>query len=294
MKYAFTIIIPHKNIPKLLQRCIDSIPQREDLQIIIVDDNSSPSEVDFIHFPGLNRPNCEVVFTKKGKGAGYAKNIALERADSKWVLFADADDYYSDKINVFLNKYKHTDYQTVYFYNSCVDNETLEPVEKDKIVHDLVVEGEKAGNMDCLRYKAYAPWTKMTQLSFIREFNLKYEEIPAANDSLFNVMLGHYATNYDIYKHDIYIRTIRSGSLFYSLKKDLLLSRIKCGYHVNSFLKKCGKEKLIKYHSETWGHFCDLRKISILSFIYTVPMYFFHTPFFILKKHILYYFSTHE
>ena len=36
----YSIIIPHKNIPDLLQRCLDSIPRREDVQIID-DDNSN-------------------------------------------------------------------------------------------------------------------------------------------------------------------------------------------------------------------------------------------------------------
>ena len=42
----FTFIIPHKNIPSLLQRCIDSIPQREDVHIVVVDDNSDSCQVD--------------------------------------------------------------------------------------------------------------------------------------------------------------------------------------------------------------------------------------------------------
>ena len=37
----YSFIIPHRNVPHLLQRCIDSIPKRDDIQIIIVDDNSS-------------------------------------------------------------------------------------------------------------------------------------------------------------------------------------------------------------------------------------------------------------
>lgn len=63
----YSIIIPHKNIPNLLQRCLDSIPNREDVQIIVVDDNSDPNIVDFDKFPGLNRSNVEVIFTKKEK-----------------------------------------------------------------------------------------------------------------------------------------------------------------------------------------------------------------------------------
>lgn len=38
----FNIIIPLKYIPKLLQRSLDSIPQRDDLEVIDVDDVSDP------------------------------------------------------------------------------------------------------------------------------------------------------------------------------------------------------------------------------------------------------------
>jgi glycosyltransferase involved in cell wall biosynthesis len=38
--YNYSFIIPHKNCPDLLQRCVDSIPDRDDVQVIVVDDNS--------------------------------------------------------------------------------------------------------------------------------------------------------------------------------------------------------------------------------------------------------------
>ena len=74
----YTIIIPHKSIPNLLQRCLDSIPYRDDIQIIIVDDNSDPAVVDFAQFPGHDRPNTEIYFTKEGKGTSYARNFRLD------------------------------------------------------------------------------------------------------------------------------------------------------------------------------------------------------------------------
>lgn len=43
----FTIIIPHKDIPDLLMRCLKSIPVSEDIQVIVVDDNSSEADVIF-------------------------------------------------------------------------------------------------------------------------------------------------------------------------------------------------------------------------------------------------------
>ena len=57
MTPIYSIIIPHKDIPDLLQRCLDSIPVRDDVEVIVVDDNSNTQKVDFGHFPGLERPN---------------------------------------------------------------------------------------------------------------------------------------------------------------------------------------------------------------------------------------------
>ncbi len=285
MKYAFTIIIPHKNIPKLLQRCLDSIPRRNDLHIIVVDDNSDSNKVNFKKFPGINDPHIDIIFTKENKGAGYARNIALEKTESKWVLFADADDFYTDKLNSFLDQYIHTDYDIVFFENNTVDNDTHQPIEKDLMVNDLIKECKEKGNLDPLRYKAYAPWTKLVNMSLITSHNIRFDELPAANDSMFSVKVGHFAKKIAIDNQIIYTRTIRQGSLFYSLNKKNLLARIECGYRVNKFLKKYDKVK--EYHSETWGHFLDLRKVSWFLFLRTSLTYFIKTPFFITRNHIL-------
>ena len=50
MEMNFTIIIPHFNTPTLLLRLINSIPEHDDLELIIVDDNSDPTVVDFDNF----------------------------------------------------------------------------------------------------------------------------------------------------------------------------------------------------------------------------------------------------
>lgn len=50
MTPRYSIIIPHHNIPDLLQRCLSSIPQRNDLQVIVIDDKS-----DELYIPRLNQ-----------------------------------------------------------------------------------------------------------------------------------------------------------------------------------------------------------------------------------------------
>ena len=95
--HIFSVIIPHHEIPALLQRCLDSIPDVPEVQVIVVDDNSSEQKVDFEQFPGLGRKYTQCIFDKEGGGAGHARNIGMKHADGKWLVFADADDFFIEE-----------------------------------------------------------------------------------------------------------------------------------------------------------------------------------------------------
>lgn len=49
-------------------------------------------------YPELSRPYLEFIRASKNGGAGYARNVGLEHAKGKWLLFADADDFYVDNM----------------------------------------------------------------------------------------------------------------------------------------------------------------------------------------------------
>ncbi len=86
----YSIIIPHKDIPDLLNRLLRSIPKREDIKIFVVDDNSDPK----IMADYQELENVNYRYTHESCGAEYARNIALREARGEWLLFADADDYF--------------------------------------------------------------------------------------------------------------------------------------------------------------------------------------------------------
>lgn len=124
---VYSIIIPHKNIPDLLRRCLDSIPQRPDIQIIVVDDNSCSDKVDFAHFPGREREGVEIVYTREGLGAGYARNVGLRHAKGRWLLFADADDYFLPDFLEMADRYKDSDLELIVFRRKVRTRNLLNP-----------------------------------------------------------------------------------------------------------------------------------------------------------------------
>lgn len=214
-EYNYTIIIPHKNIPNLLQRCLDSIPERPDVQIIVVDDNSDPAIVDFENFPGKDRKNTEIYLTKEGKGAGYARNVGLRHAKGKWLLFADADDYYTKDALVILDKYKESDVDIV-FYNVGTDNPNTPCSKIVQGISDLlylIAKERKEELIEELKYKKWVPWNKMFKSEYIKKFQLCFEELFRGNDIQFSFLTSYFASRTATELGVVYIYTYNGNSI---------------------------------------------------------------------------------
>jgi len=239
---GLSIIIPHKNIPVLLQRCLDSIPRRSGIQIIVVDDNSDPRIVDFSCFPGLQDPQVEVIFTKDGKGAGYARNVGLDRAKGKWLLFADADDFFVAGAFDWIFAEADTLYEIVYFKTVSCYSDTYEPSDRGEkfnlLVDDFIAQKKDAENM--LRYNYSVPWGKMIRREFVKRNNIRFDEVPASNDIMFSNLTAYYATSVNAREESIYCVTIRRGSLVNSLNSEHLRSRYIVALRANEFLRNHG------------------------------------------------------
>lgn len=234
-EYNYTIIIPHKNIPKLLQRCLDSIPERPDVQVIVVDDNSDPAIVDFGNFPGKDRKNTEVYLTKEGKGAGYARNVGLRYAKGKWLLFADADDYYNTNFIGILDIYINSDNDIVFFN---ISNSNAKSSISTK--YENYFEGK--GNVDDIRL-IWVPWNKMFSCNLIKRNNICFDEIPVGNDAMFCLNANNMAKKISVIKEQLYVYTSDNTNSISLRKKDFkrIIDYLKINIVINRFLRETGK-----------------------------------------------------
>lgn len=240
MKYTYTIIIPHKNSPKLLQRCLDSIPQREDLHVIVVDDNSDADKVDFDHFPGYERNDVELIFTKEGKGAGYARNIGLSKTNSEKVMFADADDYFNYCLNEILDDYKNDNTDIVFFNRLNVDSEYYTYSSKRDYYSKFFAkyeENPKDGETR-FRYENDGPVCKIVDKSLIDEYDIHFEETTNQNDVYFSYMTGYYAKTIKVDKRAIYTVTYSPKSIMFTWNPEKIKTRIAVNCRRVAFLKK--------------------------------------------------------
>jgi glycosyltransferase involved in cell wall biosynthesis len=224
----YTIIIPHKDIPKLLIRCLKSIPCREDLEIIIVDDDSSPEIVDFDNFPGRNRKKTKIIFNKDSKGAGHARNLALPHVRGKWLIFADADDFFNPIFEEKLDYYKDSDNDLIIFSANSVDSETYENANRvDYIQYAFdMFEKDKIHGEIFLKYCLNAPWSKMIKYKIVEKHNLHFDEVVMHNDVRFIYLITYYSTNCQIDRTAIYCVTNRMTSVSKNTSQEAMLARI--------------------------------------------------------------------
>lgn len=276
MKYNYSIIIPHKNTPDLLAKCLESIPLREDVQVIIVDDNSDPKVVDFSNFPGHDRDNTIVVFDKSGKGAGNARNVALDQIeDTKWLIFSDSDDYFTPYLSEAMDLYLDSAYDMVYFKRHSVYVGTGEPATRHQKANARVDEALATGDDRIIRYKDLAPVCKFVSFKLVNEHNMRFEPIRVSNDAMFFLNVGCNANIIKIDSNPIYVVTEREGSLMKQYNKDAIECRYYTSTRVLALQKRFGVEQ---YHPNLFAYFYAFSQISKLLAIKFFFLSLYYTP----------------
>lgn len=223
----FSVIIPHHNIPDMLERLLKSIPQRDDLEIILVDDHSDEEVVKRLQ--SIDRKNMTLVQTDECHGAGYARNCALPLAKGKWVLFADSDDFFNPGFDAFLSEYVDSDADIVYFNANSVDTDTYEPSSRVDHLHDFIAEYQKDTERGGLvmRYLFTEPWCKMVKRNLIEHNGVRFEETIIRNDVRYSYLVGFYAKDIIVDNRQLYCVTTRQNSVSRGVGRQASLDELK-------------------------------------------------------------------
>ena len=128
-----SVVIPVYNQESLIERAIRSIPRRDDIEIIVIDDGSTDDTANKLLTIGieLNDPNFIVLHNRQNMGVGYTVNRGLDIADGEYIVLLGSDDYfYTDEFLKAMEQLDGTD--LVYFDLKVNDGSIFKLTEESK------------------------------------------------------------------------------------------------------------------------------------------------------------------
>lgn len=228
----YSFIIPHHNSPELLTRCLNSIPQRGDIEIIVVDDNSDEDKKPLIDRFDVNLLK---IGKEQSKGAGRARNYGLDVANGKWLLFADCDDFYENNFIDELDKFLDSTYDIVFFdmfYAIDLKTGVCWPNPYSNYIKEFLKNPHSDYWAKSMKYAKTEPWHQMYSRHFISSIGVKFHELPSCNDAWFTQFSASKTTNIYAIDEKLYYWVRNSNSLtnkphdyefFVKKEKELLL-----------------------------------------------------------------------
>lgn len=111
-KIKVTIIIPVYNQQDLVIRALKSIPIKEDIEIIVIDDGSTDNTFNnLINYRENINQNIAVLYNKTNKGVAYTVNKGFDNANGEYIVLLGSDDYfYTENFEKAMNELDGTDF----------------------------------------------------------------------------------------------------------------------------------------------------------------------------------------
>lgn len=237
----YSIIIPHKDIPDLLDRLLFTIPRREDTQVIVCDDCSSSENYAAVLALKEKYPQIEIYQTDNCGGGGKARNLGLKHAKGKYLIFADADDYFNLCFPSILDKYADTDYDIVYFTFNSVDNLSYQNSNRGERMTKILNLALLNQDVVSVKYKFPFPVAKFVSLDLVQRNGIIFQESPLSNDVKFGYLSDYYSSDIHADTTAIYCATTRQESTSNDLTWDRFLVRLRIDLEKTSFMRDIAK-----------------------------------------------------
>lgn len=246
------MIIPVFNGDDCLDESVNSIINQtigfENIELIIVDDCSTDNTRNLIEGYEKKYPNVKGIFLDKNNGgAGIPRNIGIQNASSKYLMFMDADDEYEkDACELYYNKIVETDADFVYSLWTMVAGDQLQ-----KLPHQYLKETREFVFENGENIKEYQKYYRggMCSCIYNREFVLNHdikchrelgEDGYFTLESLFNAKKIVFIEYYGYYNK---LRdSTEKRSITNTRNERMFNSRVKSIYLFNDLLEKYGAD----------------------------------------------------
>lgn len=215
-----SVIVPVYNTERYLEQCLNSILDQtlREIEVICVDDGSSDQSVEMIQKLAGEDERLHLL-TQKNSGGGAARNLGMSRARGKYLMFLDSDDFFHPQLlEKMMQRCEETGAQICTCKARCYHEDLgFETAEPASMREEYLPEGDvfcwKDMPEEIFNTFHNWPWNKMFLHSFVREKNLKFQEIKRTNDMYFTCTAMMEAERITVLKEElVWYRVGISGS----------------------------------------------------------------------------------
>lgn len=187
-----SVIIPVYNAEKYIEKCLDSLLRQtySEFEIICVDDGSNDSSLEILR--KYERQDGRIsVLTQKNQCAGVARNVGMEHAEGKYLLFLDADDFFcEDMLEQAVCEAEKNQTEILVFDAWRYDDRRQEVLREPWTALNVAMFGSGVKSAAQLSDFIYSfgmpsPWNKLFLRGYIEKNGLKFQGIKRANDVFF-------------------------------------------------------------------------------------------------------------
>lgn len=190
-KICVSVIIPVYNASKYIGSCMDSLicQSLKNIEIICINDGSMDNSLEILK-EYQQKDKRIIIIDQENQGAGSARNNGMMHARGEYLLFLDADDYFSPKLcDLTYYHAKSKRAQVCLLKADRVDmssgrkeymNWVFRENEIPKKVFSALEIKEKI-----FQITTACPWSKLFKRSFVMKNHLEFQNIKNANDVVF-------------------------------------------------------------------------------------------------------------
>ena len=181
-----SVIIPLFNASEYIEQCISSVMAQRDvsMEILVVDDGSTDDSVKKINSAF---GNLATIIKKNNGGASSARNVGLKKAQGKYIMFIDADDWIEDETicrrcidKIEMERLDLVIFNFKYYYNNSgtygnpttINEDLLEIQEANDLIRTMVTHG----------YYPASPCFRIIKKDFLQDNSINFVERTTAED----------------------------------------------------------------------------------------------------------------
>lgn len=241
-----SVIIPVYNSGKYLKRTLESVINQtfKDFEVLCVNDCSTDNSLEILEEFAKQDKRIKIINNTKNIGSALSRNAGIDNARGEYIYFLDSDDYIEQKyLECMVEKIEQENCDIVLNLSVIQETNGTQKPYQHPSMPEIQPDGQYIDNIAVIHDAPCFIWARLYRKSFLNDNNLRFLDIHATDDVVFNAIVDMYCDKTFVFYGEKYHYTVNYTSVTGVAKTvdDRDLQHIKAHSMIYDYLKKQGK-----------------------------------------------------